>query len=329
MDGTAAETCEECGFDSTRWLVRDVGTFFNALDFWWRHALEGIDPATLNQRPADGVWSALEYGVHSSLVTAVIRAGVEMIRATDGVVLPDLPADDGGPGAPATDLDPAGVLDDLRREGSALGALCHNDNDPKWRHTGTTGGERYEARAMVLHAAHDASHHQMDVARGLAALGTGTPKHDGDVVRVNASDGGVPKRAVPGGAITHTGLDGDRQRNRKHHGRAFQALCLWSQDVLDELAGLGHPIEAGSAGENVTVRGLDWAALRPGARLRIGSALAELSYPAVPCANQTRWFSDGDFSRIAFENNPQWVRWYAWVREPGEVAPGDKVLVQP
>ena len=111
--------------------------------------------------------------------------------------------------------------------------------------------------------------------------------------------------------MDHRGLVGDRQTNRKHHGRQFQALCLWSAEVIDELAGLGHPIGPGSAGENLTITGLDWAALRPGTRLRIGSTLAEISFVAVPCAKQTRWFSDGDFNHISHERNPQWVRWYA------------------
>ena len=74
-------------------------------------------------------------------------------------------------------------------------------------------------------------------------------------------------------------------------------------------------VAAGSAGENVTLRGVDWATMRPGTRLRVGSALIELSYPAVPCKKQTRWFTDGDFNRISYERNPHWVRWYAWVRE--------------
>ena len=59
------------------------------------------------------------------------------------------------------------------------------------------------------------------------------------------------------------------------------------------------------------------SALRPGARLRVGSSLLELSFPAIPCEKQARWFDDHDFSRLAYENNPQWTRWYAWVREPG------------
>lgn len=79
----------------------------------------------------------------------------------------------------------------------------------------------------------------------------------------------------------------------------------------------------------MTLAGIDWASLRPGARLRADGALAELSFPATPCAKQTQWFADGDFGRIDHDRNPHLTRWYAWVREAGDVSPGDRVVVQP
>ena len=167
----------------------------------------------------------------------------------------------------------------------------------------------------------------MDVARGLAAIGSGTPPGEGSVVQVNVSGGGVPKTPVPGAAVGRWGVEGDTQADTKHHGRPFQAVCLWSADVIDHLAGQGHPIAPGCAGENVTVAGLDWASMRSGTRMRVGTALVELSYPAVPCQKQTRWFADGDFNRISHDRNPHWARWYGWVRGPGAVRPGDPVVV--
>ncbi len=109
------------------------------------------------------------------------------------------------------------------------------------------------------------------------------------------------------------GLDGDRQASRKHHGRVWQALCLWSADVVEALAAEGHPVFPGAAGENVSVRGLDWAAVRPGVRLRLGSVLAEVTVPALPCAKNARWFVDGDFNRMHHERDRAVTRWYALV----------------
>lgn len=199
--------------------------------------------------------------------------------------------------------------------------------DAPWANLGYSGNHAYQAEAYLIHDAHDASHHMMDASRGLAAL-SGKPAAEGRVVQINVSDGGVPKRPVERAALTADGVAGDRQRDRKHHGRPFQAVCLWSADVLDELSAAGHPIGPGCAGENLTLRGVDWASLRPGALVRVGEAVVELSFPAVPCHNQTRWFSDGDFSRIAHDVNPHWARWYGWVRQPGEVGTGDRVVVQ-
>jgi MOSC domain-containing protein YiiM len=329
MDGVTPERCDECGFDATRWRVRDAGTLMGALGLWWRLALAGLDAAQLNRRPGPGVWSALEYGAHSALVTAMIRAGLELVIAEDGLRLPAVPDGDGASGDDASsDLDPTAVLADLEREGLALAALAHDAPTGAWAHTGFAGDQPLQAEAVLVHAAHDASHHFMDVARGLLALGAGTGDQTGTVQHVNASAGGVPKLPVPVATVDYAGLVGDRQRDRKHHGRPFQALCLWSADVIDRLAADGHPIAPGSAGENVTIAGLDWSALRPGSVVRLGSALAEISFAAVPCKKQAGWFSDGDFRRIAYEVNPQWVRWYAWVRRPGEVRAGDLVTVQ-
>jgi MOSC domain-containing protein YiiM len=174
--------------------------------------------------------------------------------------------------------------------------------------------------------AHDASHWMMDLSRALAPH---RPTQQGTVTQVNASRGGVPKTPMLAARIGADGLEGDRQADRRHHGRQFQALCLWSADVIDELKAQGHPIAPGSAGENLTIAGVDWSLIRPGAIVRIGEAAeAEISFDATPCKKQAQWFSDGDFRRIAIERNPQWVRWYAWVRRPGPVQPGDPVVIQ-
>jgi MOSC domain-containing protein YiiM len=213
--------------------------------------------------------------------------------------------------AETLESDEAVVLADLEREGAAMAKAARDGS--------------VEARTALLHAAHDASHHMMVVGRKLAAPGAGMRPVQGRVVQVNASGGGVPKLPVPSATIGLGGVAGDVQNDRKHHGRPFQALCLWSAEVIDGLAADGHPIGAGCAGENLTVSGIEWTDMRPGARLRIGSALAEISFPATPCAKQSRWFHDRDFGRIDFDRNPHLTRWYAWVREPGEVAPGDAI----
>lgn len=165
--------------------------------------------------------------------------------------------------------------------------------------------------------------------RVLARLGAGAPQMEGTVASVNRSAGGVPKDPVPGAAVTQRGLEGDRQADRRHHGRVWQALCLWSADLIDELAEEGHPIAPGRAGENLTLAGLDWERIRPGTRIRVGTAMVEVSLPATPCAKNARWFTGGDFMRMSHDRHPGWSRWYASVLTAGEVAAGDAAVVEP
>jgi hypothetical protein len=65
-------------------------------------------------------------------------------------------------------------------------------------------GSVIQAEAALIHAAHDVSHHFMDVARGLATLHAGAPEQRGTVRRVNASDGGVPKLSIGGADVPST-----------------------------------------------------------------------------------------------------------------------------
>ena len=173
-------------------------------------------------------------------------------------------------------------------------------------------------------AVHRGWHAIAAAGRTRAAAGFGATTHPGRVVQVNVSDGGVPKLPLPRGVVTARGLVGDRQATRKHHGRPWQALCLWSAEQVDALAAEGHPIGYGSAGENLTLRGIDWPLLRAGTRLQVGTALLEVTPVAIPCRKNGRWFSDGRFGRLKVNS-----RRYARVLEPGEVAPGDVAVVEP
>src|SRR5437764_13304631 len=95
----------------------------------------------------------------------------------------------------------------------------------------------------------------------------------GKIVGLQRSRGGVPKLPVSGGVVGvgPAGMEGDRQRDRRFHGGPDRALCLYSREHLDLLAAEGHAVAPGILGENVTIAGLAWDAVRPGARLRLGS----------------------------------------------------------
>ena len=159
------------------------------------------------------------------------------------------------------------------------------------------------------------------------AGGFGGPS-SGTVVQLNRSGGGVPKLPVPAVDVGWRGVVGDVQASRRHHGRPWQALCLWDADVIDRFAAGGHPIGYGSAGENVTTRGLGWDRVRPGVRLRLGTVRCEVSSYAVPCSQNADWFIGRAFNLIHHDAGPV-SRVYATVLEPGRIATGDEAVLEP
>lgn len=158
--------------------------------------------------------------------------------------------------------------------------------------------------------------------RAIAVSGTGR------VAQVNTSAGGVPKRPIDSVDVGYDGLAGDRQASRRHHGKPWQAVCLWGLEVIEAFAADGHPIGPGSTGENVTIVGLDWSDVRPGVRLRIGTVRCEISSYSLPCTKNTRWFVDGDH-RLMHHTRGAVSRVYATVLEPGRIGTDDTVTIEP
>jgi MOSC domain-containing protein YiiM len=149
---------------------------------------------------------------------------------------------------------------------------------------------------------------------------------NGRIFQLNCSDGGVPKLSVREAFLTPTGLEGDRQRDLRVHGGPERALCLYALERILALQAEGHPIYPGSIGENLTVVGLDWQRLEPGARLAIGDeVIVEISKYAGPCKNIKESFSDGDFSRVSQKVYAGDSRLYARVLQTGTLAVGQSI----
>lgn len=145
--------------------------------------------------------------------------------------------------------------------------------------------------------------------------------------QINISDGGVPKLPLDQATVGVDGMDGDRQADRKHHGGPDQTLCLYSLEVIEMLRAEGHPIAPGSAGENLTISGLDWASVAPEQRFRIGADLTiEITDVTTPCAKNAQWFVDRNFRRMSDSKHPGSSRWYAKVLTPGLVKTDDPVV---
>ena len=154
----------------------------------------------------------------------------------------------------------------------------------------------------------------------------------GRVVQINVSNGGVPKRPVPAARVTRDGVEGDRQRDLRYHGGPERAVSVWSLEVIEALRAEGHPVVPGGAGENLTVAGLDWGAVRPGARLRIGGEAdgveLEVTAFAAPCPIIRGNFTAGGFDRISDKSHPGSSRVYCRVLRAGRIAAGEGVALR-
>lgn len=150
----------------------------------------------------------------------------------------------------------------------------------------------------------------------------------GHVFQISVSDGGVPKLAVPAGDVTELGFVNDKQNNTRHHGGPQRAVCLFPLEHILALQAEGHAIYPGSIGENITLAGIDWAGMVPGARLTLGDEVTlEVTSYAAPCKKIRASFAEEDFSRVSQKKYAGWARAYVKVISPGRVQVGDKVTV--
>ena len=159
-------------------------------------------------------------------------------------------------------------------------------------------------------------------------LETNPVREAGVVASINISPGGVPKRRVTGAKVTQSGLVGDDQDDKVHHGGPDRAVCIYSLEKVRSLKDEGHSIEPGTLGENLTVEGLQWESVMPGIRIRVGeSVVLEVTAFTTPCKTIRRAFIEERFIRISQKIYPGWSRVYARVISEGDVNLGDQVEI--
>jgi MOSC domain-containing protein YiiM len=139
----------------------------------------------------------------------------------------------------------------------------------------------------------------------------------------------VPKVPVPSARVSRSGVAGDRQRDLLYHGGPDRAVCCLALEVIERLRAEGHPIAPGTTGENLTLAGLDWPRVRPGAQLVFaGGVELEVTGFAAPCGNSRGSFKGGEIERLSDKRHPGESRVYCRVLAEGEVSAGEAVRLQ-
>ncbi len=145
--------------------------------------------------------------------------------------------------------------------------------------------------------------------------------------RGNMISTGIFKYPVEGRVrLTRTGLAGDGQADPTVHGGPDMAAYVYSQDYYDWwMAELGHSLQPGEFGENLTVTGVDDGAVSVGDTLRIGEALVQVTTPREPCFKLGIRMGDHRFPARFREANR--MGFYLRVLDEGEIGTGDDLEI--
>lgn len=140
----------------------------------------------------------------------------------------------------------------------------------------------------------------------------------------------IDKRAVEGPVrIGPEGLAGDEQGDRRVHGGPDKAIHHYPRDHYASWQGEvgAHALlqAAGAFGENISTAGITEADVCLGDRLRLGSALVEVSQARQPCWKLSDRFGIADMARRVQDSGRS--GWYYRVLETGTVQAGDTLAL--
>ncbi|MFG2052604.1 DinB family protein [Micromonospora sp. NPDC048930] len=166
------ERCDECGFvyaavsaEALPNLLRPLGARFTAA------LAEVADP---RRRPAEGVWSPLEYTCHVRDVLRVQGDRLALALTVDGPEFVPMGRDERAVEERYNEQEPAIVLADLTTAADDLAARFAGLDPAQLARTGVYPWPRRQARTLLWlgqHTVHEGEHHLLDIRR---ATGSGT-----------------------------------------------------------------------------------------------------------------------------------------------------------
>ena len=123
-----------------------------------------------------------------------------------------------------------------------------------------------------------------------------------------------------------TGFDSDGQADPSVHGGQHKAAYIYSaDDYAWWIEELGHQLQHGEFGENLTVTGFQDDTVSVGDVLRIGAALVQVASPREPCFKLGIRMGDPRFQARFRDANR--MGFYVRVLEEGEIGVGDAAEV--
>lgn len=122
--------------------------------------------------------------------------------------------------------------------------------------------------------------------------------------------------------VSLQGLAGDKVA-QPYHGGPGAAICIHlAEHYTFWNARYNLHLAAGSVGENITLDNIAEDDICVGDRVRLGTAIVQVSGPRVPCANLARRIGRPDFIKLTVLENRS--GFYLRVLAPGTVQAGDR-----
>ncbi len=153
--------CPECGVDTRTVSRAQVPLLIRGNAAAWEAVL--ASPG-VRERPAPGVWSALEYGCHVRDVFRLFDQRLALMLTEDGPHYPNWDQDATAIAQRYGEQEPRRVFRDLRDAAETLAVRFESVSGPAWTRTGfRSDGARFTIESFARYLLHDPVHHLYDV----------------------------------------------------------------------------------------------------------------------------------------------------------------------
>ena len=163
--------CPECGFVASAFPREQVGAMLRENAAEWQRLLASPNVA---RRPADDVWSTLEYACHVRDVCHLYDERLVLMLTHDDPAYPNWDQDQSAVDDRYAEHDPAVVGPELAVAAAQLADRFDRVTGTQWDRTGTrSDGARFTVDSFARYFIHDLIHHVHDVEPGKASFSSG------------------------------------------------------------------------------------------------------------------------------------------------------------
>jgi hypothetical protein len=157
--------CPECAFDARAFDRELVGAMILTNAAAWHRVLRG---RAVELRPADEVWSPLEYACHVRDVFRIYDERLRLMLTEDDPTYPNWDQDATAVADNYFGQDPAVVADELVAAAATIAERFDGVAGEQWNRPGTRGdGAHFTIETFARYLIHDPVHHLFDVSRAV------------------------------------------------------------------------------------------------------------------------------------------------------------------